>query len=155
MREGAVLNRFTAGQSVGRKVFRAQVTTNLAVAANLQVIRQVCAFTDEGNATIQPGRFQLVGCHIIAVTNQAVLADNDLLIQDRTVNYAASANDGVKEHDGVADNRVLRDDDTRREHAALDVSFDDTAMRDQALDDLCPAANMGGWTLLAAGVNHP
>src|ERR1700736_6466265 len=153
MREGAVLNRLSAGQRVGRKVLRAQVGADFTVALNLQVIRQVRAFADERYAGVQPGRFQPVRRHIIAVANLAVLADDSLFIQDRTINHAASADYGVKEHDGVANNRVLLDDDARREHAALDSSLDDATMRDQATDDLCPAANMGGWPLLAPGMN--
>jgi hypothetical protein len=34
MREGAVLDRLTAGQCIGRKVLRAQIGADLAVAAN-------------------------------------------------------------------------------------------------------------------------
>src|SRR5438067_2095772 len=107
MREGAVLNRLTADQRVGWKVLRSQVGADLTVAANLQMIRQVCALADERNASVQPGGFQLVGCHIIAVANLAVLAEDDLFIQDRAVNHATSTNDGVKEYDGVPDNCIL------------------------------------------------
>src|SRR6266571_6266257 len=155
MREGAVLKGLTAGQRAGRKVLRAQVATNLAVPANLEIIRQLRAFADERNAGVQPGGFQLVGRHIIAVANLAILANDDLLIQDGTVNHTASADDRVKEYDRVTDNGPFLDNDSRREHAALDLSLDDTAMRDEAARDLGPTANMRWWALLTARVNHP
>src|ERR1700726_5066630 len=114
MREGAVLKGLTAGQRVSRKVLRAQVTTNLAVPANLEIIRQVRTFADERNAGIQPGGFQLVGRHIIPVANLAILANNNLFIQNSTVNHTASADDCVKEYDRVPDNGPLLDNDSRR-----------------------------------------
>src|SRR5712692_9007763 len=155
MRKGTVFHRLTAGQRVGRKVLRAQVGTDLAVTANLQVIRQVRTFADERDACVQSTGFQLVRRQIISVANLAMLADDDLFIQDRTVNHATGTDDGVKEHDGVPHNRALLDDDARREHAPLNLSLDDTAVRDQAAGDLRPAANMSRWSLLAARVNHP
>src|SRR5260370_2967140 len=155
MREGTVFKRLTAGQRVARKVLRAQVGANLAVVAHLQVIRQVRAFADERNAAVQPTGFQLVRRHIIAIANLAVLADDDLFIQDRLVNYAAGTNDCVEEHDGVTDNRALLDDHTGRERTMFDLSLDDTAMRDQALDDLRPAANTAGCPPLPAVVTPP
>src|SRR5437588_9766876 len=155
MRESAILNRLSAGQRVGRKVLRAQVATNLAVPANLEIVRQVRTFADERNAGVQPGGFQLVGHHIIAVANLAILANDDLFIQDSTVNHAASADDRVKEYDGVPDNGPLLDNDSWREHAALDLSLDDTAMRDEAARDLGPTANMGWRSLLTSRVTHP
>src|SRR5712691_956380 len=155
MREGAVLNRLTAGQRVGRKVLRAQVTTNLAVPANLEIVRQVRPFADERNAGVQAGGFQLVGRHVIAVANLAILANDDLFIQDDTVNHTASADDCVKEYDRVPDNGPFLDYHTRREHTALDLALDDTTMRDEAARDLGPTANMGWRPLLAARVNHP
>src|SRR6266571_3424858 len=155
MREGAVLKGLTAGQRAGRKVLRAQVTTNLAVPTNLEIVRQVRTFADESNAGVQPGGFQFVGRHVITVANLAILANDYLFIQNSTVNHTASADDRVKEYDRVPDNGPFLDNDSRREHTALDLSLDDTAMRDEAARDLGPTANMGWRPLLTARVNHP
>src|SRR6266567_3339738 len=108
-----------------------------------QPCAKVRSFADECNAGVQPGGFQLVGRHVIAVANLAILANDDLFIQDSTVNHTASADDRVKEYDRVPDNSPLLDNDSRREHTALDLSLDDTAMRDEAARDLGPTANMG------------
>src|ERR1700694_4781585 len=156
MRESAILDRLSTGQQrSGGKVLRFQVGANLAVAANLEIIRQVRALADERNAAVQQAGFQFVWCHIFPVANMAVLAYNDLFVQNGTVNYAARADNGVKEYDGVADNRAFLDDHAWREHAALDLPLDDTAMGNQAFCDLRPFANMSGWPFLAACVNHP
>src|SRR5712691_12271943 len=155
MREGAVLNRLTAGQRAGRKVLRAQVATNLAVPANLEIIRQVRTFADERNAGVQPGGFQLVGRHVISVANLAVFANDHLLIQNRAINHAASTDDAVEKHDRVPHHGTFLDDHTWREHAALDLALDDTAMRDQTAADLRATANVGGWPLFTARMYHP
>src|SRR6185312_8832990 len=39
MRKGAILNRLTAGQRIGDKILWPQVGTNLAIAANFEVVR--------------------------------------------------------------------------------------------------------------------
>src|ERR1700674_714693 len=150
MREGAVLDRLSTGQQrAGGKVLRFQVGANFAVAANLEIIRQARALANECNATVQQAGFQVVWCHVFPVANLTVLADDDLFVHNGMVNYTASADNGVKEYDGVADNRAFLDDHARREHAALDLPLDDTAMGNQALDDLRPAANMSGGAFLA------
>ena len=61
MRVGAVLNRLAAGKRVARKVLRAQISADFAVAANFQIIRQVHAFADERNAGIQSRGSSLFG----------------------------------------------------------------------------------------------
>src|SRR5579859_364227 len=137
------------------KVLRAKVGANLAVAANLEVIWQMHPFTDERNASVEPGGLQLVWCHVIAIANLAVFADNDLFIQDCTVNYTARTNDRIKEHDRVTDDSILLNNDTWRENAALNMAFDDTAMRDQATDNLRSTANMSWGAFFATRVNHP
>src|SRR3989442_3100313 len=155
MGEGAVLNSLPAGQRVARKVLRAQVGTDLAVTTNSEVIRQVRTFANQCNASVQAGRLQLVRRYVIAVANLAVFANDHLLIQDRTINHAASTNDAVKEYDGVPHHCIFLDDHTWREHAALDLPLDDTAMRDQTAADLRATANVGGWPLFTASMNHP
>src|SRR5436305_1258326 len=155
MLEGTILDRLTTGQRIARKVVRSQISADLAVAPNLQVVWQVYAFAYERDASVEPAGFQLVRRHVIAVANLAVLANNDLFIQDRTVNHAACTDDGVEQQDGVSDNGSLLHDDSWREHAALDMALDDTTMGDQATGDLSSAANMGGRPLLAPCVNDP
>src|SRR2546430_15956122 len=113
MLEGAVFDRLTAGQRIARKVVRSQVGADLAVAPNLQVIRQVYAFAYERDASVEPARVQLVRRHVIAVANLAVLADHDLFVQDRTGNHAVCANDGVVAPRGISDNTALLGDESR------------------------------------------
>src|SRR5579872_6554946 len=112
MCECTVFNRLAAGERVRREILRSQVGTDFAVAANFQIIWQVDTLTDKGDARVQPRWFEPVRRYIIAVTNLAILTDYDLFIQDCPINNAASADNGVKEENGVSHNRILLDDDT-------------------------------------------
>src|SRR5438046_10412035 len=91
--------------------------------------------TDEGYAGVQAGGFQLVRCHIISIADLAVLANYYLFIQDGTINDAASASDCVKEYDRISHHRALLDDNTRREHAAFNMTVDHTSMCNTAARD--------------------
>src|SRR5215467_132523 len=128
MCKGMVFNRFTAGKCDGRKILWTQVSTDLAVATNLEVIWQVSTFTNEAYAGVQTGRLQPVGCQIVTVANLAMFANDDFFIKDCMVNHAASADDGVEEDYRAANNCAFFDNDARRKYTAFNTAFDDASM---------------------------
>src|SRR5690349_1039326 len=115
----------------------------------------MCAFTDERDAGVQAGGFQLVRCHIISIADLTVLANHHLFIQDGTIYDAASAYDCVKEYDRISHHRAFLDDNSRREHTAFNMTFDDTSMRNKAARDMCSATHMRRRSLFATCMNHP
>src|SRR4051794_21175873 len=113
------------------------------------------AFADQCDTPVQQLRLQLIWRRIIAIANLALLAYYNLFIHNYLVNHTAGADDGIKEQDGIAYNRTLLNNHTRRKHTALDMSLDDAAVRNQTFNDLRTTVNMGRRPLFAACVNHP